>query len=76
MGSCTDRLNRDARIDLDVASWDYTQRYPYEDSFLDNANKVQGSENASHFSADGPGKPEFTYDIGAEGSVTAHVSPR
>ncbi|KAI8944631.1 carbohydrate-binding module family 18 [Xylaria longipes] len=70
-------LHTDARIDLDVASWDYTQRYPFEgnDNYLDTPKKMDGNDEVGSSSGHGPGKPVFFYDIGVEGSVTAHVIP-
>jgi hypothetical protein len=68
-------VNREARVDVTVAEWDYTQQYPTtaseptEDSSPQNPQIGTAGPNGT-LSSTGP---TFYYDVGAEGQLTVHM---
>ncbi|KAK4118089.1 glycoside hydrolase family 18 protein [Parathielavia appendiculata] len=68
-------IDADARVDFEVASWDYSQRYPAEnDEFLD-PEKDDPDHPKFSTSNEGGGPVEFNWQVTAEGVVELHLIP-
>ena len=65
----------DARVDLQVASWDYTQRYPTEksDDNIDNTRKKNPFPKFGTSNEDGKGTIDFNWQVTAEGMLELHL---
>ncbi|KAK4097654.1 glycoside hydrolase family 18 protein [Parathielavia hyrcaniae] len=77
-GSAT--LHGEARVDIKLADWDYTQQYPDKngggDGAITNA-KAPGSPSVAAADPDDPvGTPKFYYDVDARGQLTVTVTPQ
>jgi chitinase len=76
----TATLHGEARVDIDLAKWDYTQQYPDKNNGGNDAfTAVKDPYNPSAAAADPDdpvGVPRFYYDVDARGQLTVTVTPQ
>ncbi|KAK7923665.1 hypothetical protein PG985_007736 [Apiospora marii] len=69
------RVDRDAHYDLEVSSWDYTQRYPNPDNdVLSGLTQESKMDKEPSSQPDSENKP-FRADVGINGDLTFKVTP-
>ncbi|KAK3690444.1 glycosyl hydrolase family 71-domain-containing protein [Podospora appendiculata] len=71
----TATLHGQARVDVDLADWDYTQTYPSTSGgFKDDA--VQPNRPLAVPPSKGLGVPDFRYDVDARGEIAITLTPQ
>jgi chitinase len=77
-GSAT--LHGEARVDVKLADWDYTQQYPDKngggDEAITDAKAPDSPSVAAAEPNDPVGTPKFYYDVDAKGQLTVTLTPQ
>lgn len=76
----TATLHGRARVDMNMAQWDYTQQYPDKNGRGDDAITGKTDPNLPSAAGTDPedtiGVPKFYYDVDARGQLTVTVTPQ
>ncbi|OIW30103.1 hypothetical protein CONLIGDRAFT_552353, partial [Coniochaeta ligniaria NRRL 30616] len=74
-------IHGQARVDITIADWDYTQTFPsasgsYDDKVVTQDKVAQQSKTPAVDPVDDTLKPTFYYDVDAQGEIVVTVTPQ